>query len=75
MKSAKINSMRRVLGTVSLVALLCAGAWPLTAQERATDEPVVLTADEVSFDEALGLVIASGRVEIIRRAASSGPTG
>jgi LPS-assembly protein len=58
--------MRRVLGTVSLVALLCAGAWPLTAQERATDEPVVLTADEVSFDEALGLVIASGRVEIIQ---------
>lgn len=50
-----------------LIALLVSGA-ALTRAPRAQDlpdrTPVLLTADEITYDESLGIVVASGNVEI-----------
>lgn len=57
------------VGTLGPAVLL--GALPLRAQERAPaipeelrEEPILFSADEVTYDEALGLVTARGDVEI-----------
>ncbi|MBT4906267.1 MAG: LPS-assembly protein LptD, partial [Rhodospirillaceae bacterium] len=52
---------------IFIAALILAGLWgpPAIAQERpSSSEPVLLSADEVSYNEDLGIVVASGSVEI-----------
>ncbi|MFQ5985243.1 MAG: LPS-assembly protein LptD, partial [Alphaproteobacteria bacterium] len=56
--------MRRKLGTV-VVALAVVGATPAFPVESIqTSEPVVLQADELRYDEELGVLVAVGHVEI-----------
>jgi LPS-assembly protein len=50
-----------------LVALLALSlVRPLAAQTLSPDTPVLLTADELSFDEDLGIATARGNVEIVQ---------
>jgi LPS-assembly protein len=58
------------LAMLALAAGLCGAPPPAEAQQALpvepvdSDEPVVISADDLVFDEALGMVIASGNVEI-----------
>ena len=56
---------RRSLAAVVLMGLLGLGA-PAAAQLGGSDseEPAAFTADEVTYDDALGIVTARGNVEI-----------
>jgi LPS-assembly protein len=53
-----------------LVMFVSAWAWtadrPATAQALERDVPVLMTADELNFDEDLGIATASGNVEIVQ---------
>jgi len=57
-------------GTVAAIAillgltLLAAFQTPLTAAEPALEMPALISADQVTYDESLGVVTASGGVEI-----------
>lgn len=56
-----------VIRALALVVLICAWSAPgsAVAQDRANPEvPVRLSADEVTYDRELGIVTASGNVEI-----------
>jgi LPS-assembly protein len=50
---------------VSLALLAAAGA--LAQEEFDSEQPSLLTADEVTYDESLGVVVARGNVEISQR--------
>src|SRR3546814_13166231 len=56
--------MARHISILSLTLAACCIAVPARAQDEQTDEPAVLNADNVTYDEALNVVIASGNVEI-----------
>ena len=57
--------MRGVLGGIALLALMLVAALPAVGQELPErDQPVLLQADEVRFDEKLNIVTASGNVEL-----------
>ncbi|HET8726893.1 MAG TPA: LPS assembly protein LptD [Alphaproteobacteria bacterium] len=58
--------MARHLSILSLTVAACCAVLPARAQlnDEQTDEPAVLNADTVTFDETLNIVIASGDVEI-----------
>ena len=53
----------------AIVAMVAFGLWwgdasSADAQVESSDEPAVITADEVVFDDRLGIVVAVGNVEI-----------
>lgn len=50
--------------SLALAAFAFCLAPPARAQDEPTDEPAVFTADTVTFDDTLDVVIASGAVEI-----------
>ena len=53
-----------LVGGLSFPAGQTAAQLPIQLDQSATEEPVVISADDLVFDEALGTVIASGDVEI-----------
>ncbi len=55
--------IRSLAAAIAAAVALCLGATPAHAQ-RAPAPPALLKADEVSVDEELGIVTASGKVEI-----------
>lgn len=68
---AGLGRWRRAASALLLAGVLAAGgllaaAAPAAAQfgEMASDEPAAFTADEVTYDDALGIVTARGNVEI-----------
>ena len=69
----RIKKVYRGLGfawlfIAALALFLPAQSPPASAQEDFdTDQPSLLTADEVTYDESLGLVVARGNVEISQR--------
>lgn len=64
----RINRLLSFLSAVSLVALLTAAGASAQAQDRQqaapAGEPPVVIADELIYDQTLGLVTARGKVEI-----------
>ncbi|MDJ0684917.1 MAG: LPS assembly protein LptD [Alphaproteobacteria bacterium] len=56
-------SVLRALAACTLVALICSMV-PAEAQEVDLNTPIYLQADAVSYDDELGLVTASGAVEV-----------
>ncbi|SMF83360.1 LPS-assembly protein [Tistlia consotensis] len=60
------NRRRRLgLAALAVVACLALGSGRAAAQEGiASNEPAAFTADEVNYDDALGVVTARGHVEI-----------
>ena len=55
--------MRRLLARAFLFLCLSAGVNGAGAQNPAEGGPIVFTADEVTYNEELGIVVASGKVE------------
>ncbi|MBP7242003.1 LPS assembly protein LptD [Amaricoccus sp.] len=61
---------RRALALAAALALALAATGPGAAQEApfaAPEEPVALVADRVSYDDATGLLVAEGSVEVLYR--------
>ena len=54
----------RIALRVSTVFAVVASVQPALAQEADNSQPVLLDADELSYDETLGIVTASGDVEL-----------
>lgn len=57
-----MGSVRQILVFVALIGTL--SGVPAHAQELTPDQPILMTADELSFDEDLGIATARGNVEI-----------
>lgn len=53
------------LALAAALALALAAASPAAAQPAAPEEPVALVADSVSYDDATGLLVAEGSVEVL----------
>jgi LPS-assembly protein len=56
---------RRMLAASAFLIAVCFATGAL-AQTGTTDDPVLLTADELSFDEDLGTATARGNVELVQ---------
>lgn len=57
--------LHRIAFAMSLAAVLTF-AHPVAAQQVGSDQPVLMTADDLSFDEDLGTATARGNVEIVQ---------
>ena len=55
---------RWLIGLSCLVSVLFLAATGVGAQETDEPEPVLVTADEIVYDDALGIVVARGNVEL-----------
>src|SRR5260370_39069426 len=66
----RMMGRRAALLLVGAALLLLLGAWPAAAQfniggtKQDKNAPAVFQADEVQYDEQLGLTVAKGHVEI-----------
>jgi LPS-assembly protein len=58
--------MPKLLGRMVLIGLLVIGTAAAVAQETSepVEQPALITADELTYDEQLGVVVATGNVEI-----------
>lgn len=68
MPTGKNIGIRGRLAAAALMASLLTGAPALSASAQQDDPsfPVLITADQISHDEKLGIVVASGHVELSR---------
>ena len=57
---------QHALAVFALVIVLCAQALPALAQQDNSDRPALITADEIQYDQELGVITAVGDVEISR---------
>ena len=66
-RESYVGTVRRLTAT-ALMACLLAGVPALTAsaQQNAPDFPVLIGADRITHDDSLGVVFASGNVELSR---------
>ncbi len=61
------RSSRIVILMSIAYATLAAQATPLLAQNAANNEPVVIQADQMDYDNRSGMVIAQGKVEVTQK--------
>lgn len=59
-------TFRLALGTAAIALSLATATAEAQEDPAAEDPPVLLTADEVTYDESLNLVIARGNVELVQ---------
>ncbi len=61
-----LAAARRMLAVVVLSLALWAQALPAAAQQADENRPALITADEINYDQELGVITAVGNVEISR---------